>query len=160
MGFRFGKSESFRDMEREAWRWAWQSLNPKITPVDVEVVRRTLTDHLADRVLTVEDRAGVPFVIDAVSGKPGSFRPALMSMSRRGGQAAGATNAPLGGGASLQQNQELADWAKTVGIEMDPQAAELELWPKIMMGFCGKNVEVADHCCRKAAVIRARVVKG
>ncbi|HXR08459.1 MAG TPA: hypothetical protein VN765_14080 [Candidatus Acidoferrum sp.] len=150
VGFRFGKSESFRDMEREAWRWAWQSLNPKITPVDVEVVRRTLTDHLADRVLTVEDRAGVPFVIDAVSGKPGSFRPAFMSMSRRGGQAAGATNAPLGGGASLQQNQELADWAKTVGIEMDPQAAELELWPKIMMGFCGKNVEVADQLLQES----------
>ena len=48
-----------------------------MTPVDLEVVRRTLIDHLADRVLTVEDRAGIPFVIDAVSGKPGSFRPAL-----------------------------------------------------------------------------------
>lgn len=28
---------------------------------------------------------------------------------------------------------------------MDPTAAELELWPKIMMGFCGKKVEVADQ---------------
>jgi len=151
VAFRFGKSESFRGMERDAWRWAWESLKPKVTPVDVEVVRHTLTDHLADRVLTVEDRAGIPFVIDAVSGKPGSFRPALMSMSRRGGQTPGATNAPAGrGGNSLQQNQELADWAKTVGINVDPQAAELELWPKIMMGFCGKNVEVADQLLQES----------
>jgi hypothetical protein len=49
--FHFGKSDSFRDMERDAWRWAWQTLNPKITPVNVEVVRHTLIDHLADRVL-------------------------------------------------------------------------------------------------------------
>ena len=50
-------------------------------PLDVEVVRRTLLDHLADRVLVVDDRAGIPFVIDAVSGKPGSFRPALCCLS-------------------------------------------------------------------------------
>jgi hypothetical protein len=163
VGFRFGKSETFRDMQREAWRWAWQSLNPKIAPVDVEVMRHALADHLADRVLVVDDRAGIPFVIDAVSGKPGSFRPAIRAMSRSGGQTPGASGTPGApggtpgapgapggmsgrrGGNSLEQNQELAAWAKTVGIDMDPTAAELELWPKIMMGFCGKNVEVADQ---------------
>jgi len=142
--FRFGKSETFRDMERKAWRWAWESLEPKVTPVDVEVMRYALADHLADRVVVVDDRAGIPFVIDAVSGKPGSFRPA--SMFRRPNAApGGATNAPFGRGESAQQNQELADWAKTVDIDMDPNAAELNLWPKIIMGFCGKNVEVADQ---------------
>jgi hypothetical protein len=123
--FRFGKTESFRDMEREAWRWAWQSLNPKITPVDVEVMRRALADHLADRVVVVDDRAGIPFVIDALSGKPGSFRP--------------------GGRQRSQPNYEVTDWAKSHGIDADPTADELELWPKIIMGFCGKNVEVADQ---------------
>jgi hypothetical protein len=78
VGFRFGQGDSFRGMERAAWRWAWQTLNPKVTPIDVEVVRRTLIDHLADRVLVVGDRAGIPFVIDSVSGRPGSFRPALL----------------------------------------------------------------------------------
>ena len=148
VGFRFGKSETFREMERETWRWAWESLKPKATPVDVEVMRRELADHLADRVLVVEDRAGIPFVIDAVSGKPGSFRPAIRSMSGRGGQAPGAAGATPGrgrGGNTLEQNKDLAAWAKTVGIDMDPNAAELELWPKIMMGFCGKNIEVADQ---------------
>lgn len=76
VGFRFGQNESFRGMERNAWRWAWQTLDPKVTPIDVEVARRALIDHLADRVLVVDGRAGIPFVIDSVSGKPGSFRPA------------------------------------------------------------------------------------
>ena len=46
VSFRFRKSESFRDMERQAWRWAWESLNPQITPVDLEVMRYALADHL------------------------------------------------------------------------------------------------------------------
>ena len=125
VAFRFGKSENFRDMEREAWRWAWASLKPKITPVDIELVRKSLADHLADHVVVVDDRAGVPFVIDAVSGKPGSFRP--------------------GGRQREQPNEEVANWAKSHSIDADPKADELALWPKIIMGFCGKNVEVADQ---------------
>lgn len=151
VAFRFGKSDSFRGVEREVWRWAWASLKPKVTPVDVEVMRRALADHLADRVLVVDDRAGIPFVIDAVSGKPGSFRPAIRF--GRGGPGTGGTNAPFGrgrAGNSPEQNQELAAWAKTVGVDMDPTAAELELWPKIIMGFCGKTVEVADQLLQES----------
>ena len=125
VAFRFGKSEAFRDMEREVWRWAWASLKPKATSVDIELVRKSLADHLADHVVVVDDRAGVPFVIDAVSGKPGSFRP--------------------GGRQREQPNEEVANWAKAHGIDADPKADELALWPKIVMGFCGKNVEVADQ---------------
>jgi hypothetical protein len=142
VAFRFGQAASFRDMQRDAWRWAWQTLKPKATPVDVEVVRRTLVDHLAERVLRVEDRAGVPFVIDAVTGKPGSFRPALLRMSRPPAPPAPATPAAF-------DPVELAGWARTVGVDMDPKAAELELWTKIIIGFCGKNVEVADQLLRE-----------
>jgi hypothetical protein len=123
--FRLGRSDSFREMERETWRWAWDSLKPKATPVDVEVMRYALADHLADRVVVVDDRAGIPFVIDAVSDKPGSFRP--------------------GGRQREQPNNEVADWANKHGIEADSSADELALWPKIILGFCGKNVEVADQ---------------
>lgn len=143
VGFRFGKSPAFPDMEREAWRWAWQVLGPKVTPVDVEVVRRTLADHLADRVVSVGDVAGVPFVIDAVSGRPGSYRPKVMAGMFRPPSAAQAAAAGRGG--PTEEVKQLAEWAKAHGIDMDPQAAELELWPKIILGFCGKNVEVADQ---------------
>jgi hypothetical protein len=139
VAFRFGKSNSFRDMERDAWRWAWESLKPKVTPVDIEVVRTTLIDHLADRVLVVKDRAGIPFVIDAVSGKPGSFRPALMRQMFRAPGAQPRLNP------AENQNQELIDWARSIGIDIDPTASELDIWPKIVIGFCGKNVEVAQQ---------------
>ena len=91
VGFRFGKSQSFREMERDTWRWAWECLNPKIYPIDVDVVRRTLLDHLSSLVLTVEDRTGIPFEYNAVDGSP------------------------------------------------------INLTPKIIMGFCGKNIEGADQ---------------
>jgi hypothetical protein len=45
---------------------------------------------------------------------------------------------------------ELAAWAQSKGILLDPAAAELELWPKIIMGFCGKNVEVADQLLQES----------
>ena len=131
VGFRFGKSNTFREMEREAWRWAWHSLKPKVTPLDVEEMRRTLIDHLADRVLVIDDRAGIPFVIDAVSGKPGSFRPSLSPFRMPG--------------AKTYQNQALITWARSIGIDIDTTAAELDIWPKIVIGFCGKHVEVAEQ---------------
>jgi hypothetical protein len=137
VGFRFGEGSSFRGMERDVWRWAWQSLNPQVKNVDVEVVRRTLIDHLADRVITVGNRTGIPFVIDAVSGKPGSFRPALMmKMLGMPGGAFGRSN---------NNNNELIEWAKSIGIDIDTTAAELDIWPKIVIGFCGKNVEAAEQ---------------
>ncbi len=91
VAFRFGKSESFRAMEREAWRWAWESLKPRVTPIDVEVARRALLDHLSSLVQTVDDRTGIPFEFNAVDGSP------------------------------------------------------IDLTPKIIMGFCGKNIEGADQ---------------
>ncbi|HOP98498.1 MAG TPA: hypothetical protein PLH97_11395 [Verrucomicrobiota bacterium] len=61
--FRFGQNESFRDLIRNSWRWAWNTLNPAVTYVDVEQVRRTLIDQLASVVLTTNGRTAMPFVI-------------------------------------------------------------------------------------------------
>ncbi|MDR3755142.1 MAG: hypothetical protein P4K78_15100, partial [Terracidiphilus sp.] len=74
VGFRLGQGVSFPGLERDAWRWAWETLKPPVMHLDLEVVRRVLTDHLADHVLTVDDRAAVPFLFDAVTGNPGSYR--------------------------------------------------------------------------------------
>ena len=134
LGFRFGNSAFLLGMERDAWRWAWQSLKPKVTTIDVEAVRRMLIDHLADRVLVVDDRAGIPFVIDSVSGKPGSFRPALWLA-----QMPSFFRTPP----SPPETEEVIKFARSLGIDIDPKAAELDLWPKITMGFCGENIEAA-----------------
>jgi hypothetical protein len=61
--FRFGQNESFRDVTRNSWRWAWQTLNPAVIAIDVEQVRRVLTDHLAAQAATVDGRTAIPFVL-------------------------------------------------------------------------------------------------
>ena len=63
VSFRFGHNESFRDMTRNAWRWAWNTLKPAITPIDVEQLRRVLIDHLAAQAVTIEGRTAIPFAV-------------------------------------------------------------------------------------------------
>jgi hypothetical protein len=67
--FRFGQNESFPELIRNTWRWAWQRLNPPVTYLDIETVRRSLTDQLASNVGTVEDRTGITWIFDTVTGR-------------------------------------------------------------------------------------------
>lgn len=132
--FRTGQSESMPEFERTNWRWAWDNLDPECEPVDVDEARTTLLDHLQDRVVRYEGRAGIPFVIDAKSGLPGSFRPAMRAFpGRQGGD-----------------NKEIIEWAGKLGIEIDPSAAELNIWPWAVVGFCGKHVELAGQFLRES----------
>ncbi len=59
----FGLNESFRDVTRNTWRWAWNTLKPAVTPIDVELVRRVLIDHLAAQASTIDGRTGIPFAV-------------------------------------------------------------------------------------------------
>ena len=63
VSFRFGINESFRDMTRNSWRWAWDTLKPDVTPINVEQMRSVLTDHLAAQAATIEGRTAIPFAI-------------------------------------------------------------------------------------------------
>jgi hypothetical protein len=67
VNFRFGQNESLRDVTRNAWRWAWNTLNPAVTYIDVEQMRRVLTDHLAAQAATIDGRTAIPFVLSTVS---------------------------------------------------------------------------------------------
>jgi len=67
VSFRFGRNESFRDVTRNAWRWAWETLNPAVTYIDVDQMRRVLTDHLAGQAATIDGRTAIPFVVSTVS---------------------------------------------------------------------------------------------
>ena len=61
--FRFGNNESFRMLTRNAWRWAWNTLKPTTKPIDVEQMRRILTDHLVNQALTIDGRTNIPFAV-------------------------------------------------------------------------------------------------
>ena len=67
VSFRFGANESFRDVTRNSWRWAWSTLNPVVAPIDLEQVRRVLLDHLAAQAATIDGRTAIPFVLSTVS---------------------------------------------------------------------------------------------
>jgi len=146
VGFRFGQGDSFLGMERDAWRWAWQTLKPPAMRLDLEVVRRALTDHLDAHVLTANGVSGVPFLYDSVTGNPGSYRnwsryhDSFPTPPRR------VANMPVTAHElDPEKSAELAAWARPLGIDVDPNANELEQWPKVIMGFVSKGVEVADQ---------------
>jgi hypothetical protein len=69
VSFRFGQNESFRDVTRNSWRWAWNTLNPAVAYIDVELMRRVLTDHLAAQAATIDGRTAIPFVLSTVSDR-------------------------------------------------------------------------------------------
>ena len=66
VSFRFGQNESFRDVTRNAWRWAWNTLNPPVHYIDVEQMRRVLIDHLEAQATTIDGRTAIPFVISTL----------------------------------------------------------------------------------------------
>ena len=144
VGFRFGEGDSFPGMERDAWRWAWQTLNPPVMHLNLDVVRRTLTDHLEAHVISMDGRAGVPFLFDSVTGKPGSIRTPIFT-----GSGGPTSPPPYPEEQTPEQKAELAAWARSVGVDLDPSMSELWRWPKVNMGFVSKGIEAADDLLRE-----------
>ena len=66
VSFRFGQNESFRDLTRNSWRWAWNTLNPPVNYIDVEQMRRVLIDHLEAQANTIDGRTAMPFVVSSI----------------------------------------------------------------------------------------------
>ncbi len=64
--FRLGAHESFRDVTRNSWRWAWRTLKPAVPTIDIEQMRRVLLDHLEAQVATIDGRTGMPFVLNTL----------------------------------------------------------------------------------------------
>lgn len=65
--FRFGARQPFADSIATAWRWAWGTLKPQVTPHDIASARRSLVDLLAASIVERENWAGIPLSIDAVT---------------------------------------------------------------------------------------------
>lgn len=73
VALRFGCDETFHDFYKKTWRWGWQTMKPRANYYNMDVVRRAITDMLADRVLTVDGRSGIPFFADALTGRLGGL---------------------------------------------------------------------------------------
>jgi hypothetical protein len=69
IGFRFASAETFPELTRNSYRWAWDVLKPQLHWHDMEVVRRSLADQLSSQVYTFEDRTGFPFIVYTHSGE-------------------------------------------------------------------------------------------
>lgn len=63
--FRFGKKDAPGAFEQRAWRWAWEQLNPALTPHDIDAVRRSLTGMLAEHVIDAGNGTGIPNFINS-----------------------------------------------------------------------------------------------
>jgi hypothetical protein len=67
VSFRIGSEATFPEMSRNAWRWAWATLAPAVRPLDVDLVRRVLLDHLQAQAATIDGRTAIPFVLSTVT---------------------------------------------------------------------------------------------
>jgi len=67
VSFRFGADETFPDVTRHTWRWAWQVLKPAVAAIDVAQMQRVLIDHLHAQAATIDGRTGMPFVRSTVA---------------------------------------------------------------------------------------------
>ena len=67
VAFRFGREASFPECYRNAWRWAWQTLRPQVTPNDIAAARRSIVDVLSGCVVQRDGRAGIPNAVDAMT---------------------------------------------------------------------------------------------
>ncbi len=67
VAFRVGRGERFTAAYPRAWRWAWQMLQPAVTPNDIPAARRAIVDVLARNVTEKDGRTGIPFFVDVLT---------------------------------------------------------------------------------------------
>jgi hypothetical protein len=67
--FRFGENEDFLAMERNSWRWAWSVLRPAVDYRDLALIQKTLIDFLETRVVSIDGRTGIPYLLDSRTGE-------------------------------------------------------------------------------------------
>ena len=69
LNYRFGEGENFHDFYKNAWRWGWEIYAPRPDHYDLEVVQRTLADHLTSLIETRPEWSALPFMRSAMDGK-------------------------------------------------------------------------------------------
>ncbi|HYQ59275.1 MAG TPA: hypothetical protein VEP89_18155 [Draconibacterium sp.] len=69
LGFRFAANETFPELTKNAYRWAWSVLQPELFWHDIDVVRKSLTDQLSSLVTYMDGRAGLPYQVYTKTGQ-------------------------------------------------------------------------------------------
>lgn len=69
--FKFGKSPSLPDFYTQTWRWAWQTLQPKVVPHDLKTAREILVKQLAGEIFRYPGgMVGISNFAEAPASKP------------------------------------------------------------------------------------------
>jgi hypothetical protein len=70
VSFRLGQNEpEFRNVTKDTYRWAWATLNPAVTYIDLAKYQKVLIDFLASRALEIDGRTGWPYLVNAHTGE-------------------------------------------------------------------------------------------
>jgi hypothetical protein len=87
--FQWSQHARFDAYYTAAWRRAWNTLEPAAAHYDIALVRHSLVAMLADQVICVDGKAGIPIICDAVTGQSvARDRRALMGFCGRNTDAA------------------------------------------------------------------------
>jgi N-acylglucosamine 2-epimerase (GlcNAc 2-epimerase) len=128
--FRFSNGEKFPTYYRNAWRWAYHTLNPPVTWQDISLIQRSIIDVLASQVATVGDRAGIPNFISSVPGEEVPRDPhAILGFTGKNLESAefllaDAQSDPDAKRASRDRNLGLAIFQSFVRLRMNPPVGE------------------------------------
>lgn len=74
--FRIAAGESFPQLTRRVWRWAWDRLRPAAQHQDIDPIRAALADQLTSAVVQTAGRTGAPHLRDPRTGQAATDRPA------------------------------------------------------------------------------------
>ena len=69
VSFNFNQTATFNEFISDSWRWAWQTLQPKVNPQNLDAVWRHVVDVIAENTLEFENRAGTQIISPAVPGQ-------------------------------------------------------------------------------------------
>ena len=130
VAFRFSGENSFPEFYKNDWRWAWNTLNPKVNHQDINLVERSMLDMLADRVEEKNGKSGITNWMLANAGAPlQSDRKAIMGFTGKNIEAAyfllldGDSNAPT------------AKEHRKKGIDIINSFTKLKMSPPVGEGF-------------------------
>jgi len=68
VAFHFNRARDFNNFMSESWRWAWQTLRPKVNPQNLAACWTYVVNVLAENTLEFDGRSGTQIVSPAVPG--------------------------------------------------------------------------------------------